>query len=61
MLGFEARTDAAMGEGFRWLTVGHPSQPELEVTLITPGRRSMRTPRASCAASWKKGRWAGSA
>ena len=37
MLGFEARTDAAMGEGFRWLTVGHPSQPELEVTLMKPG------------------------
>ncbi len=25
------------GEGFRWETVGHPSQPELEVTLMTPG------------------------
>ena len=37
MLGFEARTDITMGEGFRWLTVGHPSQPELEVTLMKPG------------------------
>jgi len=36
MLGFEARTDITMGEGFRWLTVGHPSQPELEVTLMKP-------------------------
>jgi catechol 2,3-dioxygenase-like lactoylglutathione lyase family enzyme len=36
-LGFEARTDARMGEGFRWVTVGHPSQPELEVTLMIPG------------------------
>ena len=36
-LGFEARTDITMGEGFRWLTVGHPSQPELEVTLMKPG------------------------
>jgi catechol 2,3-dioxygenase-like lactoylglutathione lyase family enzyme len=36
-LGFEARTDIVMGEGFRWLTIGHPSQPELEVTLMTPG------------------------
>jgi len=26
-----------MGEGFRWLTVCHPSQPELEVTLMHPG------------------------
>lgn len=37
MLGFEARTDITMGEGFRWLTVGHPSQPELEATLMKPG------------------------
>ena len=27
-----------MGEGFKWFTVGHPSQPELEITLrMTPG------------------------
>ncbi|MFW3171743.1 VOC family protein [Geodermatophilus sp. CPCC 206100] len=37
VLGFEARTDITMGEGFRWVTVAHPSQPELEVTLMTPG------------------------
>ncbi len=37
VLGFEPRTDATMGEGFRWVTVAHPSQPELEVTLMTPG------------------------
>ena len=36
-LGFEPRTDVTMGEGFRWVTVGHPSQPELEVTLMLPG------------------------
>jgi catechol 2,3-dioxygenase-like lactoylglutathione lyase family enzyme len=36
-LGFEARTDASMGEGFRWVTVSHASQPELEITLMTPG------------------------
>jgi catechol 2,3-dioxygenase-like lactoylglutathione lyase family enzyme len=36
-LNFETRTDVTMGEGFRWLTVGHPSQPELEVTLMLPG------------------------
>ncbi len=36
-LGFEARTDITMGEGFRWVTVVHPSQPELEVTLMVPG------------------------
>ena len=37
ILGFEPRTDATVGEGFRWVTVGHPSQPELEITLMTPG------------------------
>lgn len=37
VLGFETRTDITMGEGFRWLTIGHPSQPELQVTLMTPG------------------------
>jgi catechol 2,3-dioxygenase-like lactoylglutathione lyase family enzyme len=37
VLGFELNTDITMGEGFRWLTVRHPNQPELEVTLMTPG------------------------
>jgi catechol 2,3-dioxygenase-like lactoylglutathione lyase family enzyme len=37
VLGFELRSDITVGEGFRWLTVGHPSQPELELTLMTPG------------------------
>ncbi|MEP7054703.1 MAG: VOC family protein [Actinomycetota bacterium] len=36
-LGFEPRVDAQMGDGFRWVTVAHPNQPELEVTLMTPG------------------------
>lgn len=37
VLGFELRTDITMGEGFRWVTVGHASQPELDVTLMKPG------------------------
>jgi catechol 2,3-dioxygenase-like lactoylglutathione lyase family enzyme len=37
VLGFEAGTDVTMGEGFRWVTIKHPNQPELEVTLMTPG------------------------
>jgi catechol 2,3-dioxygenase-like lactoylglutathione lyase family enzyme len=37
VLGFQAHTDVSMGEGFRWLTVSHPNQPELEVTLMVPG------------------------
>ena len=32
-LGFEVRTDAVLG-GFRWLTVGPKSQPELEIILM---------------------------
>src|SRR3954447_26801395 len=38
-LGFELKTDAKMGEGFRWLTVSPPGQPDLEITLlaIAPG------------------------
>jgi catechol 2,3-dioxygenase-like lactoylglutathione lyase family enzyme len=35
-LGFEERTDVTMG-GFRWVTIAHPDQPELEVTLMMPG------------------------
>ena len=35
-LGFEPKVDARMGE-FRWVTVAHPNQPELEVTLMVPG------------------------
>lgn len=36
-LGFEPRTDISLGEGFRWVTIGHPSQPELDVALMLPG------------------------
>lgn len=37
VLGFQPGTDVRMGEGFRWVTVRHPNQPEIEVTLMTPG------------------------
>ena len=37
LLGFERGTDATIGDGFRWVTIRHPEQPELEVTLMTPG------------------------
>ena len=36
-LGFEPRVDAEMWPGARWVTVGHPNQPELEITLMVPG------------------------
>jgi len=34
-LGLEVRTDAKMGD-FRWVTVGVPGQPELEIALMEP-------------------------
>jgi catechol 2,3-dioxygenase-like lactoylglutathione lyase family enzyme len=36
-LGFVERADVSMGDGFRWVTIVHPDQPELEVTLMVPG------------------------
>jgi catechol 2,3-dioxygenase-like lactoylglutathione lyase family enzyme len=36
VLGFEVRTDETM-DGFRWLTVGLPDQPDLEIMLGAPG------------------------
>ena len=35
-LGFKVNTDAVMGNGFRWLTVNPPDQPELQIALLTP-------------------------
>ena len=36
ILGFEAKDDVTLGD-YRWCTVAHPSQPELNVHLTTPG------------------------
>ena len=36
-LGFVANTDVTMGDDYRWLTINHPDQPELELTLMVPG------------------------
>ena len=36
-LGFEPRVDQPLGPDFRWVTIAHPNQPELEVTLMVPG------------------------
>ena len=38
ILGFAEHTDITLGDGsYRWCTVKHPSQPELQVHLTTPG------------------------
>jgi catechol 2,3-dioxygenase-like lactoylglutathione lyase family enzyme len=34
ILGFSVVTDAAFGEGMRWLTVSPKEQPDLEITLM---------------------------
>lgn len=36
-LGLETRTDAPLGEGARWVTVGPENQPEVQLTLMVPG------------------------
>jgi catechol 2,3-dioxygenase-like lactoylglutathione lyase family enzyme len=36
-LGFEPHDDVRIGDDFRWCTIGHPSQPELDVQLSKPG------------------------
>jgi catechol 2,3-dioxygenase-like lactoylglutathione lyase family enzyme len=36
-LGFEPKDDITLGDGYRWCTVVHPSQPELMVNLSIPG------------------------
>ncbi len=37
VLGFEPNTDVVMGSDMRWVTINPPRQPELEITLMTPG------------------------
>lgn len=36
-LGFVEASDVSMGDGYRWVTVAHPDQPQLELTLMKPG------------------------
>ena len=38
VLGFSAGDDISLGEDFRWVTVTHPSQPELHLHLTTPSK-----------------------
>ena len=38
VLGFAEHTDITLGDGsYRWCTVKHPNQPELQVHLTNPG------------------------
>jgi catechol 2,3-dioxygenase-like lactoylglutathione lyase family enzyme len=51
-LGFEVRTDATMDNGFRWLTVGPKTQPEMELILMPVAESPMCD--AETAASLRK-------
>ncbi|MEN3301613.1 VOC family protein [Pseudonocardia sp.] len=59
VLGFEPRTDTRMGEDFRWVTISHPNQPELEVTLMTPGPPLNEEAAAFLRRQLEKGEWGG--
>jgi catechol 2,3-dioxygenase-like lactoylglutathione lyase family enzyme len=37
VLGFEENSDVTLSDGYRWCTVSHPSQPEIQVHLTVPG------------------------
>jgi catechol 2,3-dioxygenase-like lactoylglutathione lyase family enzyme len=37
VLGFEKKDDIQLGPDYRWVTVVHPSQPELQLHLAIPG------------------------
>ncbi len=37
VLGFVEKDDITLGDGYRWCTVAHPNQPELNVHLTVPG------------------------
>ena len=39
-LGFKVNTDATMDNGFRWLTVMAPEQPDLEIVLFPTGNKN---------------------
>jgi len=41
ILGFKVNTDAMMENGYRWLTVNPPEQPDLEVVLMPILHKSM--------------------
>ena len=46
-LGFEVRIDMRMDNGFRWLTVGPKTQPDLEIILMEPKESPMTDARTA--------------
>ena len=41
-LGFKVHTDVKMDNGFRWLTITAPEQPDLEIAILQPLHPSMK-------------------
>lgn len=37
VLGFQEQDDITLGDGYRWCTIVHPTQPELAINLAVPG------------------------
>ena len=37
VLGFVENSDVTLADGYRWCTVSHPNQPEIQVHLTPPG------------------------
>ncbi len=40
-LGFKVNTDVTMENGFRWLTLTPPEQPDLEISILNPLEKGM--------------------
>jgi catechol 2,3-dioxygenase-like lactoylglutathione lyase family enzyme len=41
-LGFKVNTDVKMENGFRWLTLNPPEQPDLEIAILLPLHEGMQ-------------------
>ncbi|HEX5494773.1 MAG TPA: VOC family protein [Mycobacteriales bacterium] len=59
VMGFEPRADITVGDGYRWVTVGHPSQPELDITLSTPDPPLNPDAAALIRRQLEQGQWGG--
>jgi catechol 2,3-dioxygenase-like lactoylglutathione lyase family enzyme len=59
VLGFEVRDDVTLDGGFRWCTVGHPSQPELLLSLVEFGPPLPPELAESLRAAQRAGGWRG--
>jgi catechol 2,3-dioxygenase-like lactoylglutathione lyase family enzyme len=46
-LGFKVNTDATMPNGYRWLTISAPDQPDMEIVLMEILHDSMKKSEAS--------------